>query len=81
MKSEKHAIDQKAIEVYILAFIGLVVLFKIVANLFPVATGAANELNSSGFPLASLFTAHGAIWYVVAAAIFFLIYKTISSKK
>lgn len=54
---------------YIIMFVLITVLFLIVANLYPTASAAGNQLNASGVPLGSLFTSGGVIWLVIMAAI------------
>ena len=79
MKVNKPKINTATIETYILVFILVLVLFKIIASVFPSVTDAAGEMNDSGFPLAEFFLADGALWYLVAAAVLFMIYKTFTS--
>lgn len=54
---------------YVGLFIGITVLFLIVAELYPTAGDAGDDLNASGFPLGSLFVTGGVVFIVVAAAI------------
>lgn len=79
MKQNKHALTGKSIEGYILVFVLVVVLFQVISQLYPTATAAATTLNASGFPLGEMFTSGGALWYLVAAGILFLIYKSFST--
>ena len=81
MRANKHGINNASIETYILSFVLILVLFKVVASLFPSVVGGADDLNKSGFPLAELFMSGGAVWYLVAAGIIFLIYKSFTPKK
>lgn len=76
MKANKHVIDSKTIEKYILAFVFIVVFFQIVANLYPTMVTSGATLNASGLPLGELFTSGGAIWYLLAVAIVILVYKS-----
>lgn len=50
------------------AIVGIIVLVTVVAALYPTGTTAGTTLNTSGFPLATLFTAGGAVWVIIAAA-------------
>lgn len=81
METNKHEIKGATIETYILSFVLILVLFKVVASLFPTVTEGAQDLNDSGFPLAELFLKSGAVWYLVSAGVIFLIYKSFSPKK
>ena len=51
----------------IIAVIGIVILFKVLAALYPTLVASGVALNTSGFPLGSLFTAGGAAWYILSA--------------
>jgi len=75
MKINKRNVNEKTIETYILVMVLVVVLFIVVAQMFPLVTDAAEELNTSGFPLASFFMEGGALWYLVAAGLLFLVYR------
>lgn len=46
----------------IVAVVLLVVLFKLYAALVPEAQTAGDELNATGVPLGSLFTANGVVY-------------------
>lgn len=81
MKVNKHKVSTGTIEKYIMVFVLVLVLFKIVASVFPQTTAAATELNDSGFPLAEFFLADGALWYLVAIGLLIMIYKSFSTKK
>lgn len=72
----KHAINSQTIEKYILTFILIVVLFSVIATVFPMVGDSADSLNDSGFPLASFFAADGVLWLLVAAAVLFMVYKS-----
>lgn len=80
MEVNNRKLTTNTIETYILVFILVLVLFRIVATVFPDVTDAASDLNDSGFPLAEFFLEDGALWYLVAAALIFLIYKSFSGK-
>lgn len=81
MKQNKHGLSEGKIEGVILTFVLVVVLFQVIAQLFPTATASAATLNSTGFPLAEMFMSSGALWYLVAAGILFLIYKNFKTGK
>jgi len=81
MKLDKKAnLNSGKIETYIMVFVLVLVLFKVVAQLFPDVTTAGSELNESGFPLAEFFMADGVLWYLVAIALLFLVYKSFAGK-
>ena len=61
--------DYGSIWKYVGIFIGVTVLFLIVAELYPTAASAGDDLNTSGFPLGSLFVTGGVVFIVLAAAI------------
>jgi len=61
--------DMGSIWKYVGTFIGITVLFLIVAQLYPTAGTAGDSLNASGFPLGSLFVTGGVVFVVIAAAI------------
>lgn len=79
MEIAKNKLNSSTIEKYIMIFVLIVVLFKIVAALFPEAQSAGDELNSSGMPLGSFFASGGIIWLLVAAGLLFLVYKSFMS--
>jgi len=76
--NKKGSLNSAKIENYILVFVFVLVLFKVIAELFPDVSSAADSLNDSGFPLASLFQGDGVLWYLVAAGLLFLVYKSFS---
>ena len=67
--------DYGSIWKYVGIFIGVTVLFLIVAELYPTAADAGDDLNASGFPLGSLFVTGGVVFIVLAAAILMGILK------
>ena len=81
MKANKHKINGGTIEKYMIGIIMIVVLFKVLANLFPTLTASGDALNSAGFPLGSLFVSGGAVWYILAAAVILLLFASFNSKK
>ena len=64
----------------IYVFIGLIVLFLVVANLYPQAAIAGSTLNSSGAPLGSLFVGGGVVLLIVMAGILLVVIKTAFKK-
>lgn len=60
---------------YVGVFIGIIVLFLIVAELYPTAADAGDTLNASGMPLGSLFVSGGVIFVIIAAGILFAVLK------
>lgn len=76
MKADKRGkLSEKTLEIYIVGIILTVVLIQIVANLFPSLTSAGDSLQSSGFPLAELFTSTGAVWYILGAGLIVLLVR------
>ena len=53
----------------IIAIVLLVVLFKLYAALVPEAQEAGDELNATGVPLGSLFSANGVVFIIIMAAL------------
>jgi len=53
MKSNKHAISTDTIKTYMIGIILVVVLFLVLADLFPTLMSAGDSLNASGLPLGS----------------------------
>jgi len=67
-----------------LIVVGVVVLFQVVASLFPTLVAAGATLNASSFPLATLFAkASAAGWYLLAIGVIIVIIKAVmpSGKK
>lgn len=83
MRSNKKGskMNEGKIENYIMIFVLVLILFKVVASLFPSVTDAGSELNDSGFPLAEFFMADGVLWYLVSAGLLFLIFRSFAQKK
>lgn len=70
-----------SVEKYIYLFVGLVVLFSIVASLLPTAVAAGNDLNQSGAPLGNFFVEGGVIWVLIMAGlVIYAVKKGFSSK-
>lgn len=76
----KGNISPQVIEGYITVIILVVVLFLIIAALFPTLTSAGTSLNASGFPLGSMFVQGGAAWYILAAGVVILLIKSLFKK-
>jgi len=64
----------------ILGIIGLVVLFKLYAVLVPEAQTAGDELNTSGVPLGSLFSANGIVFLIIMVALLTTVIKSFMKK-
>lgn len=69
LKNGDSKMDYGSVWKYVGLFIGITVLFLIVADLYPTAADAGDSLNESGFPLGSLFVTGGVVFIVIAAAI------------
>lgn len=65
--------------------IGILLLLKILAATVPEAQAAGNELNASGVPLGSLFTANGVLFIILMVSAFALVvfgaFKYLGGKK
>ena len=81
MKTNKHAVNMNTVTTWIAVIIGIVVLFQVLASLFPTLLAAGDSLNASGFPLGSLFATGGAIWYILAAAVIYLLVRSFGGSK
>lgn len=64
-----------SVDKMITVFIGAIILFQVLALLYPLGTSAGDTLNNSGFPLGSFFTSGGIIWLVLAAGVVLLLIK------
>lgn len=60
--------------------IGLIVMFLIVAELYPEFSTAGNSLNDSGIPLGSFFVGGGIIALLLAVGIFYKAYNAFMDK-
>ena len=72
MKAIKKAIN---INATVTAVIGLIVLFLVVAELYPEFTSAGDSLNESGIPLGNFFVGGGIITLLLAVGLFYMAYK------
>ncbi len=60
----------------ILGIVLLVVLFKLYATLVPEAQTAGDELNASGVPLGTLFTANGIVFLIIMVALVIVVVRS-----
>jgi len=81
MEIQKRKVTEKTIESWIFVMVLILILFKVIADIFPDVGTAASDLNSSGFPLASFFQTDGVLWYLVAAALLFMVFRSFKAKK
>lgn len=56
-------------------FVGIVVLFTVIAQLYPDAAAAGDDLNASGFPLGSLFVGGGIVFLILAVGVIAAVIK------
>lgn len=83
-KKASHGNVMHLVETAIVGIVGIVILFKVVASLFPTLTAAGSELNASGLPLGSLFAGNNAVLFlilsvtlvIVSIGLFFGLMKT-----
>lgn len=76
-KAGKFTVDST-----ITLIIGIVVLFTVLAQLYPIGAAAGDDLNASGFPLGNFFITGGILWLVLAAGlVVFLVKKMKGSGK
>ena len=59
-------------------FLGIAVVFLIVAALYPTSSDAGDELQQSGFPLGSLFVGGGLVFIIIAV---FILKKIVASAR
>lgn len=64
------------IEVFVL----IVVLFLVVANLFPTLAQAGQDLNDSGIPLGSFYVSNGLVMILISIAIFLVVLGAVMPK-
>jgi hypothetical protein len=72
---------EKTITAWVIAIIGLILIFQLIAGFFPSLTTAGTTLNSSGFPFASFFVSGGVAWYLLGAALILLVVKMFIGNK
>ena len=77
MKEVKHKIDVNAT---VGAVVGLMVLFLVVAELYPEFSTAGDSLNESGIPLGSFFVGGGIITLLLAVGLFYIAYRHFMNK-
>jgi len=80
MKSKAGNINNNTITTWIYTFILVIVLFKVIADLYPQGAAAGDELNASGIPLGSFFAGGGIVWLLVGAGILFLMVRSFIGK-
>jgi hypothetical protein len=83
MKSRKaeHGLGAGTIRTAIIAIVMLVVLFKLYAALVPEAQAAGDQLNASGVPLGSLFSANGIVFIIIMVALVIVVVTAFLPKK
>ena len=79
MRVQKRKMSTQTIEKWVMGFVLVLVLFSVIATVFPDVTSSASDLNSSGFPLAEFFLADGVLWLLVAAGLLFMLYRSFST--
>jgi len=80
-KNKAGKMSEKTLESWMYLILIGVVLLKVVAKLFPIATAAGSELNTSGFPLAEFFLPDGVVWLIVAIFLIMLFIRSFNLKK
>ena len=73
-------VSNNTIEKYIGVGIGMVVLFLVIAAIYPDMADAGDDLNASGFPLGSLFVGGGVVFIILAAGLLFAVMKGVKQK-
>lgn len=61
------------VESAIIGIIGIVILFKVVASLFPTLVSAGQDLNASGLPLGSLFAGSNAVLFLILSVVLVIV--------
>ena len=74
--NKKGKLSTGYVEVMILTLVFIIILFKAAASVVPEGQAAGDELNASGVPLGSLFTANGVTWLIVMAGILFVVIRS-----
>jgi len=69
LKSKVAKITTATLSSAIMGIVLIVVLFKLYASLVPEAQSAGDELNASGVPLGSLFSANGVVFIIIMVAL------------
>lgn len=64
----------------IYAIVAIIVLFYLYAELVPTAQTAGDDLNASGVPLGSLFTADGFVFILVMVGLLLVVLATVLPK-
>lgn len=65
-----------SVDYWIYLIIGVVVLFTVVAQLYPTLVTAGDSLNASGIPLGTFFASGGLIFLLLAVGLLILIVKS-----
>ena len=79
--NKKGNISSGTIEKYVVIFLMVVVLFKVVATLIPEAMDAGDEINDTNAPLGTLFASNGVVWILVMAGLLILLVKSFMKTK
>jgi hypothetical protein len=78
MKAIKAQINTSNI---ITSVIGAIVLFLVVAELYPEFSTAGDSLNASGIPLGGFFVSGGILALLLAVGIFYGLYRAFMTKE
>lgn len=77
MSSKKGTLDVKK---YIYILVGVMILFQVLAIMYPTASASGTTLNESGFPLGELFVAGGVIWIILSAGVLLFLVGKLMAK-
>lgn len=77
---QKGSINESVIERYIYIIILVIILFQVLAVMYPLGTTAGSTLNASGFPLGSFFVSGGVVWLLLSAAVVLLLVRSLMKK-
>jgi uncharacterized membrane protein HdeD (DUF308 family) len=84
IKQSKKAIGNFDFDIVgniIMVVIGVVILFSILTATFPLLVSSGSALNTTGFPLGSLFkSADSAGWYLLAAGVILVLVRVLMPK-
>lgn len=73
ISSKRGVLNVAVLRTTIITFLLVVILFKFVAQLFPQAASAGDELQASGLPFGEFFQGDGIIWLAFAAGLVILL--------
>jgi hypothetical protein len=76
INAKKGSLNMGSIWNYFYVFIGMTILFLGVAELYPTAADAGDNLSDSGIPLGSLLAGGGVVFLILAAGIVFVVIKS-----